>query len=244
MRYRTLALILAFFVGSSALAFAADAPKPLRTLVYDVQYDWWTTRVERTSGFSANGNAISEGSGQAKTDMQDSDNGKLTVDVIAATPDYGLVVDAAFAGHKNPQSVLRVAIFPDGRLSFDPSKKLSPEATALLPMLARLLIANRDLSVGGSWSVPATAPATGDATFKVLDMTGTLAKFSIASTLTTTGANGFSQQSDATMTYDTAKSDPIDYDLSVRVRRQVSADIDENDKSHLVAKLASDSFAK
>jgi hypothetical protein len=250
-----LALILALAFVAPLAASAADAPpaKPLRHLVYDVTYSARTTHEVKTSGFnggfgagtSGDGNvSVAAGGGGASQYMNGDERGNLTIDVIAATQDGGLVVDTAFAGKTNPQPTTRVAVFADGRLSYDPAHPLAPETARMLPLIARGFIAERDVSAGSTWSIPAIAPAKGSTTYKVQSSDGHLARIAIEGLWSVPGPTGFDESDQGVTTYATDVVSPMSYDLTARIRRQLGIDQTATTSAHLTATLVSDSMVK
>ena len=250
---RLLALSVLAALAAPLPAFAAnDAPvRPLRSLVYDITYSAHSRHDKKTSGFNGgyggdpgSGSAGVSGSGTASVAMDGSDSGRLTIDVIAAAADAGLVVDVAYAGRLNSQPKLRVALYSDGRIGADPSKPLGPEAVHILPLLARGFVANRRVEVGASWSIAAPAPAKGATTYRVERLDGENATLSLEGTMSVGGVNGFDQSDRGTTTYATDLISPLTYDVTSRIRRQVGADETITTDAHLVAKLVSDNFYK
>jgi hypothetical protein len=247
MPTRSLAVAAALACAASApLAAAAQPAKVLRTIVYDVAYSTVTLRREQTSGFTntARGSGSVAGSGAVDRRFTADDRGTLTVGVIAATADGGLVVDAAFAGRTASHPPVRVAIFADGRLSYDPKSPLSPEAIGFLPFLARGFVADKTIAPGESWTAPASPPATGTSTYRVLHVNGERATLGIEATASLPGPGGFDQRAEGTTVYATDLLSPLSLDLTSHVRRQVGAEQNDRIDSHLVVTLVSDSFAK
>ena len=250
--HRSIALGVLAIAALPLAASAADAPQPrvLRSLVYDVTYAAHTAHQMKTSGLngayggmSGEGPGVS-GSGTAGVGLDGSDSGQLTIDVVAATNDGGLVVDAAYNGKLHNQPKMRVAVFPDGRLSADPGKSLGPEALHLLPLLARGFVANRAIEPGASWTVNAPAPARGTTTFRVSSLNGPTAMIALEDSLTVSGVGGFDESDQGTTTYATDLLSPIAYDLSARIHRQLSVEESTTTTLHMVATLVSDTFAK
>ncbi len=243
-------IVAAFAVPAAATA--ADQPlKPLRTLVYDVQATAHSTHEKKTSGFNGsygNQNAgpagIGSGNGTAGVGLDGNDSGTLTIDVIAATPDGGLVVDTAYAGHLSSQPKIRVALYPDGRLSADPSKPLGPEALHILPLLARGFVANRDVSPGSSWTMSAPPPAKGSTTYRISGLDGDRATIALEGSLSLPGVNGFDETDRGTTIYATDLISPLSYDVTARIHRQIGVDESLTTETHLKVTLVSDSFAK
>jgi len=236
-----LAFVAVFAVVTPEAASAADRLKPLRTLVYTIVYSAQDRNDEHISGFNSGGNGPGT-PGNVITRVSDSgDNGTLTVNVVAATPDGGLVVDAAFDGKSTQQPALRVAIFPDGRLSTPPDAVLSPIAAYLLPLLARGLVADRQIELGATWSQPVAAPAKGVTTFRVMLVDGDKATLKIEGSVSVRGTRGYDETDAGTAVYDTEKLAPVSYDLVVTLRHAVAEQY-VTSSARLTAKLVSDSF--
>jgi hypothetical protein len=239
---------------AAATPAAQDAPiKPIRTLVYEIRSSAHSSHEKKTSGFNgamgsgapgSGGVGITAGNGTAGVGLDGNDSGRLIIEVIAATPDGGLVVDSSYAGTLSNQPKVRVALFPDGRLSADPSKPLGPEALHILPLLARGFIANRDVSPGSAWTVPAPAPAKGVTTYRVNKLDGQQATIALEGSISLPGVNGFDESDRGTTTYATDLVSPVSYDLNARIHRQLGVDESVTTDTHLTATLVSDSFAK
>ena len=229
-RLLALGVLVALAAPTAALA-APDAPvRVLRSLVYDVSYAAHTRHDKKTSGFNVA--------------MDGSDSGRLTIDVIAATPDGGLVVDVAYSGKLNNAPKMRVALYPDGRLTADPTKTLGPEALHILPLLARGFMADRTVQVGASWTVQAPPPAKGATTYRVSGIDGPNATIALEGSISVGGVNGFDESDRGTTTYATDLISPLSYDLNSHIRRQLASDETITTDAHLVAKLISDNFYK
>jgi hypothetical protein len=254
---RSLLVLLPVVALAGMAATAPAAPKPLRTLVYAVVYSSRAQNEELTSGFTGvanSGNArgarrlpASSTTGDARVDRRSevNDDGTLTIDVIAATGDGGLVVDAAYAGNTTTQPKIRVAIFSDGRLSYDPRTTLSAEAARVLPLLARGLIANRDVSPGSSWSTSVPFPqAHGSTLYRVVHVVGEQAEMTIERDMMVEGPRGFSEQDHGTTTYATDRLCPLVFELDASARHQPSPEQYVTENAHLSARLISDTFAK
>jgi len=249
-----LAVAVAAAFAAPLAASGADAPAPmksLRQLVYDVTYTAHSTQETKSSGFNgayggsaSAGATVGAGSGAASQFMNGDDRGKLTIDVIAATQDGGLVVDASFTGAKNMQPTTRVAIFADGRISADPTHPLAPETARMLPLIARGFIAERDVSAGSTWSIPAPVPAKGSTTYRVQSSDGRFARIAIEGAWSMPGPAGFDESDQGVMTYATDVVSPVSYDLNARIHRQLGMDQSMTTSAHLTATLVSDSMAK
>jgi hypothetical protein len=249
MHARSLALSLVLVSSGAAAARADDGPKPLRTLTYEVAYSVQTTQetlVSNLMGGNADGRAHTPdvGKGSVSRGFGSNDRGTLTIDVIAATGDGGLVVDAAYEGREARQPVLRVAIMSDGRLLFDPKRSLSAQARRLLPLLSRGMIANRDVSPGSTWSTPFAPPAKGETTYHVTHRDDTRATIAITTDAAVAGPSGYDEHADGTATYATDVLCPTAYDIRIRVRQQLTPEKLESSDAHVTATLLRDTFAK
>jgi hypothetical protein len=248
MRSRSLALALALTLAAAAPAHAADAPAPaapLRTLTYDVAYSLQTSQEQRVSGLTG-GQQHDQEAGRAavRRGFGSNDRGTLQIDVVAAPADGTLVVDVSYDGREVKQPAVRVAIFPDGVLTYDPKRVLSAQARNLLPLLSRGMLADRDVSPGSSWTTPLAKPAKGTTTYRVTHLDDKRATIQIAADLTVAGPGGYDEHDDGTTTYDTGVLCPLAYDVRQRVRRQLSAERLESTDTRVTATLVSDSFAK
>jgi hypothetical protein len=248
---RTAFALAAVLAAGAPLAAAADPP-PLRSLVFDVSYSAHSTHEKRTSGFNgAYGGGLMNGAGgppsgsaTAAVGLDGSDSGKMTLDVIAATKDGGLVVDAAYTGKLGGQPKLRIVVFPDGRLSADPTKSIDPAVVQVLPLLARGFIANRDVAPGSSWVMPAPPPLKGSTTYRVTALDGQYATLALEGSRTMGGVNGFDETDRGTAKYATDLIVPVSYDVSSHIRREPAMDETVTTDARLVVTLVSDSFAK
>ncbi len=239
----SLVLACACIAAAPLWASAADAPKPLRTLVYRVAFSASNRNEEQTSGFTGVGGGTGTGGGMVSRSGSVADDGTLTVDVVAATADGGLVVDAAFAGTNVEQAPARVAIFADGRLSYRPGLELAPEAAYVLPLLARGMIAERQIDVNASWTSPVPAPGSGTATYRVTAVADDQATLEITRTVTVGGGRGFDETDRGTVVYDTTHLDPRSFDLTAVLRHTVSSQY-VTSTQRITANLVSDSFVK
>ncbi|HEY0613256.1 MAG TPA: hypothetical protein VGC96_01400, partial [Candidatus Elarobacter sp.] len=185
---------------------------------------------------------VEVGTGFESHGFANNDKGTVKIDVIAATADNGLVVDAGFAGEKSKQLPIRIAILGDGRLAFDPKQNVAPEVSELLPTLARGLLVGHQPAAGVKWSTPAMEPATGNRSYVIGAASDTSATISITGDAKTTGPQGFDRHEEASLTYQPKLSAPLRYDTRIRVRRN-GLNGPEVDDVHLTATLASDTFA-
>lgn len=227
----TAAAVVLSLIAAPGVALAAG--KPLRALAFDVGYS-----VASSSERNENGITAGSGSGGA---FNVDDAGTMRVDVVAVTADGGLVVDTSYAGKVTNQPAVRVAIFPDGRLGFDPAKAPCPQALYVLPMLARKVFADRDLEKGSSWSTKIDAPAA-TTTYRVVDVDTPVATIAVDRTLVAGTSRDYQEHETGTMRYATDLLTPLRMDMFIHSRRATLERIETAD-THLLATLKSDSFA-
>ena len=246
MRFAALSLAFGFgLLPATAAAARAEQSKPLRTLTYDIAYTLQTVRDSRVSGLTG-GQPHDQESGRAAVQrgFAVNDHGTLQIDVIAAPADGTLVVDATYTGRETKQPAMRVAVFPDGVLSYDPKLPLSAPARRILPLLARGILAEHDVSPGSSWTTPFAKPASGTTTYRVSHRDQTRATIALVADFTVLGPSGYEEHDDGTTTYATDVLCPVTYDGRFRVRAQLTPDQLESADSHVRATLLSDTFAK
>jgi hypothetical protein len=238
------------WIALGVTVFAVLAPSagaaqgaPLRTLVYSVQFSAKTVNEERSPGFSAEGGPAPYGNATTRRTSNVDRDGTLTANVVAAAADGGLVIDVSFVGKATAQPPIRVAVYAD-RLVYAPSADLSPEAVRILPLLARGIVAGRDVGPGSAWTIAAAAPLKGASTYHVTSLDGDTATFAIDVDMTVPGPKGFDEHGKATAIYDTAKLCPTRYDYTGTSRHQPAPDQYVTTTARVTATLVSDSFGK
>jgi hypothetical protein len=248
MTRSSLAVVITFgaFLVTLGTVRAAEPLKPLRTIVFNVDYSVRIVRREQTSGFGGDPTggttSVTQGHGEVENALSNDENGTLTVAIVAATPDGGLVADVSFAGKATSQTPIRVAIFADGQLSYNPTSRLSPEAAGVLPFLARGLLTDHQIAAGESWNVAASAPATGSATYRVQSVDGSRAVIGIESSVELRGPQGFDEHTQGSTTYATDVLSPLKLDLTSVARHQIPPDQSDTTTTHITATQVSDSF--
>jgi len=224
-------------------AGAADQPlKTLRALVYHVIYDFQSTYTQATSGMNGGGGASSGGSGTQRQDAIDKNEGTLKLNVVAATQDGGLVIDSSFDGDKQSWSTVRIALYPDGRISYDATKQVGPEGARVIPFLARGLLAEGEITPGKTWTAPPPKPETGTVTFRVDDVTDPLVKMHVTSDVHLTGVSAMDETTDTALVYDAKRLCPTSVDLRATDRRTMEMNGNETRKIHIFATQTSDTF--
>jgi hypothetical protein len=237
------ALAILAFLGPAGMppAGAADQAKPLRKLTYHVVYDVQSTYTQATSGINPDGGSYS-GSGTQRQDAIDKNEGTLTLAVIAATPDGGLLVEASFDGDVRSWRAGRLAIYADGRIRYDRRTEVGPEGERVIPFLARGLVADHVVLAGQSWVIPAPKPQTGSISYRVDAMDDPIAKMRVESDIHMAGAGAFDESTHAAIVYDTQRLCPKSVDVTAIDRRTIGMNANETTKSHTLATLTSDVF--
>jgi hypothetical protein len=241
-RYAAGAATLALLGSASpARAAAPEQLKTLRTLVYHVVYDFQSTYTQATSGMNGNGPSAG-GSGTQRQDAIDKNEGTLTLNVVAATQDGGLVIDASFDGDKRSWRTVRIAIFPDGRMSYDMSKEVGPEGARVVPFLARGLLSEGEITPGKTWTAPPPKPETGTITYRVDSVEDPIAKMHVISDVHVAGAGAVDETTDTSLVYDAKRLCPTSVDLRATDRKTMEMNGNETTKIHIFATQTSDTF--
>lgn len=226
---------------STVRGAAAAASPPLRTLVYDVSLSIVTTTQERTA--DAHRSVVARGSATTEHSTLTTDRGKLTVNVVTASEDGRLIVDATFAGSSPRPATIRVAISKSGELFGEPNTPVNAASAAVLPLLGRGLLDGRDVSPGSTWDVSPPGTSTGTITYRVVHTDRDLADFTITAQVSTRGPAGFDLQTNAKAAYDMVRLCPIHYDITNVLRSEPNPSSYVTATTHIVADLVTDTFA-
>ncbi|HZX68921.1 MAG TPA: hypothetical protein VFE70_08550, partial [Candidatus Elarobacter sp.] len=90
----------------------------------------------------------------------------------------------------------------------------------------------------------APPPAKGSTTYRVSGVQGETATIALEGSLSLGGVNGFDESDRGSTVYQTDLISPLSYDVTSRIRRQISIDETITTDAHLVATLVSDTFRK
>jgi hypothetical protein len=225
-------------LAPAAQAQPSAGAAPLRHLSYEISFVA-TTRIEEVSTGANPGldpgahdsiNTIREGAG------------RLEVDVIAATNDRGLVVDALVAGPERKADRTRFAIGADGKLFYDPKNNVLEEEVRLLPLLSQGRF-DRALEIGEIWHVPIRDPnASGEEVVRILKYDGNRASAEITGSVDVRGPNAYSETSRLLTDYDVHLVTPVTADLDVHTRRTTGLGQTTYIDTQLHLKLVGDTF--
>ena len=155
------AFLAAVAVAASPTSAPVAAGAPLREVIYKVSY---TRRESLTlatyGGRDSGGDNASPANGAAPSSQNAdvSDEGTVTVDVMAIANDaLGVKVTELWRQHPRPQ-VFMGAITPDGSINFG-NQPISEVSTSLLPFFAPQITARQEsLDVGTAWTVKVDVP--------------------------------------------------------------------------------------
>lgn len=199
-----------FFVLAGLPVTRASAA-PLRVLVYHYNY----SETGFSQDASMGGGTVSEDSGNGTAGR----SGQMTIDVISATQDGGMVVDITQAVDRQlrPDQTLRCAVY--GRtldVVCDQHLIESPEEKTLLGFLGRFFYDPSKLDAKGHWqSEPSIRPSKATITndFTVTKTTGDLLQIEILSSFKD---GGVESTGTGTMAYDSAMEVPRSVHLDTR----------------------------
>ncbi len=201
MTNRALALVV-FCAAAAAVPLAvsaAEAPKALRSLTYDLRLSASTNGIVERSAIGTAGSTHEDftGGGESK--------GTITVDIVAATADSGLVADVSETATNRTHPKVRVAITAAGALSYDPqqSRNITDEEDTLLRWLARGFVTADDRSAGAAWSVDTTAGGhRGAEHYRVVAVDGTVLNLDFKAEAKSGGLGGGDMTRTGSLVYD------------------------------------------
>ena len=256
-----LAAAFAALLGIAPLgAGAVDGARPLRTLTYAVDVKVVNT-MDTPGGTVAGGGTrpalivkgrvISQtrpitGSGDQRLGASISTKGSITVDVIQATDDAGLVVDVAEDAVDRVRPRVRIGISSDGALFFDPTNalKLSEEEIAVVHWLGRGFYGDHPTTVGTSWIVDQSANGHTDVErYEVMAREASQVTLGYALEQHTTLSSGYEGKREGSLVYDIALVVPVKASFESVARRQVGESYDTL-RTSVKLTLTADTFAK
>jgi hypothetical protein len=150
MRY--LAALAALSLACAPALTTADAPAPLRHLVYSFTFE-----------MRENGTVTSEtgSSGAHSYSATLDDKGTITVDVLKEAPDRGLLVIVSEQGTDTRKAApATCAVYGNTDVICDPSKLVNVEEYALLRFLGPTFVDPKQVDEKGHWAVSNTKGAT------------------------------------------------------------------------------------
>jgi hypothetical protein len=200
-------VVAAVFCGTAVPA--ADAPaKVIRHMTFAATYNFQSTIDTTVSGIGGPASGIASNAGAA-TDRRST----ISVDVVAATADGGLVVDVS----ETSTPVFRAGI-STSELLIPPYATVTEEEQALLPYLARGFVQSDTVSAGATWTTKPSGAASGQTTYtiKSVDEGAHTIAVAISGSSSVTGPNSSDATTTGSMTYDIRKVVPLKLNLTTR----------------------------
>ncbi len=240
MMNRTLVAVVVCAALAAPLAATAQTSKPLRTLTYDLQMSVGVVRSVQRDAIGTAGSTHGDFAGGAES------KGTITVEVIAATTDGGLVADVRENAATRSRPVVRVAITAAGGLTYDPKQahNVTDEEDTLLRWLARGFVGADDRSAGAAWNIDTSAAGTRAAEhYRVVTADGSLLHLEYKAESKSSGLGGGDMTRAGTLVYDAKLAVPESASYKDIVHRQQLGSFDTTEMS-VQYKLTSDSLAK
>lgn len=238
-------------------ARAADAPRPVRTLTFDCSVSIADRR--ETPGDSRSSHVVMigrvstgfiestpTGSGESNVSATEDAKGSITVAVLSATNDAGLVVEVAENADARTRPKVKLAIGPDGTLFYDPSnaQNLTEEEIAVVRWMARGFYGDHPRDTGTSWTVDQSGNGHVDVEhYRVVSHDRTRVTLDYALEEKAGGASGYDATRTGSLVYDTALVVPVKATFESSARRQIGATMSVV-HSTITLTLTADSFAK
>jgi hypothetical protein len=260
MDRRAPALAFAALLGTAPLhASAAETARPLRTLTYAVDLSV-TESLDTPAGnlptqraavavkgrSSENSQRIPSGTAESHAGGRMSAQGLITVDVLEATEDAGLVVEVAENAPKRERPRVKIAVAADGALFYDPNAydHLSEEELAVVRWLGRNFYGDHPREIGTAWTVDQSANGHTDVErYRVLARDDQRVTLDYALEERTTLAGGYSGTRAGSLVYDTAMIVPVRVTFESVARRQLGEAYDTV-RTSVKLTLTADTFAK
>jgi hypothetical protein len=234
------ALIALFAAITHADAGAADAPLTvLRRMSFDVSYNVRSRVDTKESGFNGPLSGTSTGNGP-----NSESRGTISVEVVAATADGGLVVDVAEDTVRN-SAPIRVGI-TDKALFYDRNAGVTEEERMLLHYLARDFVKAGELTAATTWVEETNdTGGSGRTTYRVtaVDESAKTVSLDISGTSSATGVGAFDAKTTGSMTYDTGTLVPLMLALTTRTTLESGSGHTTID-AQMTSTLRDDSFHK
>jgi hypothetical protein len=257
---RAPAFAFAALLGTAPLlASAAEGPRPIRSLTYAVDLHVIESldtpggaiaaqrAVVAVKGRASSGPPRSQvGSAEAHTSGGMSAQGSITIDVLEATDDAGLVVEIAENAPKRERPKVKVGVAADGALLYDPANydKLTEEELAVVRWLGRNFYGDHPKDVGTAWTVDqSTNGHTDIERYRVLARDDARVTLDYALEERTSSVGGFAGTRAGSIVYDTAMILPVKVSFESVSRRQFGQSYDTL-RTSIRLTLTADSFAK
>jgi hypothetical protein len=237
-------------------ARAVEAPRPLRTLTFDCTVSVADRR--ETPGDSRSSHVVMmgrtstgivettpTGSGETTSSTAQDVKGSISVAVLSATDDAGLIVEVAENADQRTQPKVKIALGPDGTLFYDPANggNLTEEEVALVRWLARGFYGDHPREPGTAWTVDQSTNGHVDVEhYRVLSRDHDRVTLNYALEEKAGGATGYDASREGSLVYDTALVVPVKATFMSSARRQIGATLSTT-RSTITLTLTADSFS-
>lgn len=237
------------FIAASAVstmpAFADQAPSsaPLRHLVYSFTYNVGTTDSVHSSGIGGDGPA----SGVSDYRGGSEDKGTLTVDVMQAASDGGLVVKVSEKARdtRSAEPALCAVYGVTGSVICDPNAKVNDEEMALLRILGRDFVDPTQFDAKRHWQRGQSGGninETADYTAGTVNSAGIM-DIAMQRVTQVSGAQGYKETTNGTISYNLALSIPTHLTQDAIVRQEQGMGNSHKQETKVDIALISDSMA-
>jgi hypothetical protein len=235
-------------------AGAADTPRPVRTLTFacsvsvaerrETPGNAESTRIVNAGRGSEVMESMPIGNGESDLTARIEAKGSISVDVLSATDDAGLVVEVAESADSRTRPKVRIAVGQDGALFYDPatSSKLTEEEIAVVRWLARGFYGDHPRDPGTSWAVDQSANGHVDVEhYRVVSHDRDRVTLDYVLDEAAAGANGYNASRAGSLVYDTVLIIPVKANFQSSARRQMGSTLITT-RSTVALTLTADSF--
>jgi hypothetical protein len=228
---------LAVLAPLGVSADTAAGAKPLRHLRYNVNVG--ITMSQEFREYSGPIQNAAPGSITA--------TGSIDADVIGLAPNNILVFDVSEQTDTRKAPVVKVGVFDQGQVSFDPkdAANVTDEEQTLLTLLGRAVVANHDLAPNFEWKFTRNAPHVSDTTtFRVVSLVGDdKVNLEMDRAISTTDAQNLDISEHGKILYDFKRSVPLSAQFLQTMRTH---DVNTRTKTDMSFeyRLSEDSLAK
>lgn len=234
--------LAAVFALTASVAFA-DGAKPIRHLVYKFGVSLDTTKTIHDSGIGGDGPV----SGSTNYRGGQTDEGQITVDVLQAQPDSGLVVQVSEqARNRRDAEPTMCVVYGSSAVICDQTKGgLNEEESSLLRFLGRNFVNPATIDLKNHWQYAATdaqSQETSDYTLGKPD--GDTVGVTYQRVLKVAGVNGFNATTDGVLSYDQKLSVPVSIKEDTMTRKSTGMGNYDTVRQEITLKLMGDSLAQ
>ena len=234
---------LAAAAALTASVALADGAKPIRHLVYKFDVTLATTSTVHDSGIGGDGPV----SGSTDYHGQATDQGQITVDVVQAQPDSGLVVQISEqARNRRDSEPTMCVVYGSGAVICDQSKGgVNEEESSLLRFLGRNFVNPASIDSKNHWQYTASDSQSQETSNYTLGTgSGDVVPITYQRVLKVAGVNGFDATTDGKITYNQKLSVPVTIVEDTTTRKSTGMGNYDTNRQQISLTLAGDSLAQ